>query len=573
MRRYLILIVLSVILISGIASSSLSADRWAVIIGISKYQDQNIPSTFCANDAKALYEVLVGKAGFIPDKNIKLLLNEEATRENIEETMEGWLAQKAKESDLVIISYGGHGFPLLDADGDEKARDPDDQYDEYLSTYNMSLENPTRAIPDDIFGYMLRKIRSKKVLIFINSCYSGGAAQSLSLPIGGALAATPEEIGQGVVSDLERDGTFILSASKDDEPAWQSYKLRDGEGGTVFGHYLVEALDGGADAEGNIDGKVTIREIKDYVFKYVPRYFDKDPMVKQQTPTYNDKLEGDVVLIPPARAEGQIVGVLSNKEIIINLGSDDELEEGEEYAILSPEGEIAKLIRISKVWEARSQAEVVEDILPEVKLEEGLKIRRGWPEEVVATQPEPETGDLMIESIPLKAEIYLNGEFKGETPLKLEGLKIGTIKLKITKEGYRDWEGEVEIVANETVTINYTLELSISPNSISNIQLSPSSPASLALNQRVNITFDYVTDEVDGVRIFVRPFSNGSLTPHYGAHGSGLYPLGSGSGTGFFTIRSGDATVDQLRFQMLNADQSQLLLEFFIPVEYHFSSN
>jgi hypothetical protein len=117
------------------------------------------------------------------------------------------------------------------------------------------------------------------------------------------------------------------------------------------------------------------------------------------------------------------------------------------------------------------------------------------------------------------------------------------------------------------------VEYHFAANSVSNIQLSPLPPASLAFNQHVDISFDYVTDQAGGARIFVRPFTAGSLTPNYSASGSPLYPLGSGNGTGYFTIASGDVTVDQLRIQMYNSDQSQLLLEFFIPVEYHFAAN
>lgn len=106
---------------------------------------------------------------------------------------------------------------------------------------------------------------------------------------------------------------------------------------------------------------------------------------------------------------------------------------------------------------------------------------------------------------------------------------------------------------------------------ISNVQLSPPSPASLASNQNVNITFDYATNVTGGVRIFVRPFTAGALAPNYAAHPSPLYPTGTGSGTGFFTITTGNVVVDQLRFQVFNANQTQLLMEFFVPVEYHFS--
>ncbi|HOT98637.1 MAG TPA: T9SS type A sorting domain-containing protein [bacterium] len=108
---------------------------------------------------------------------------------------------------------------------------------------------------------------------------------------------------------------------------------------------------------------------------------------------------------------------------------------------------------------------------------------------------------------------------------------------------------------------------------ISNIRMTPSSPACLLFNQKVTLTFDFSVSEAAGTLIFVRPFSGGALTPHYAAHASQSYPAGKGTGTAFFTIMTGDITVDQLRFQLKNADQSKVLLEFFIPVEYHFSAH
>lgn len=107
-------------------------------------------------------------------------------------------------------------------------------------------------------------------------------------------------------------------------------------------------------------------------------------------------------------------------------------------------------------------------------------------------------------------------------------------------------------------------------NSVSNVQMVASSPAALEYGMNVNITFDYSTDDAGGARIFMRPFSNGSLTPNYAASGSSLYPTGNGSGSAFFTITSGLANVDHIRVQILNSDQSTLLSETFLPVTYHF---
>ncbi|RPI03006.1 MAG: T9SS C-terminal target domain-containing protein [Calditrichaeota bacterium] len=112
-----------------------------------------------------------------------------------------------------------------------------------------------------------------------------------------------------------------------------------------------------------------------------------------------------------------------------------------------------------------------------------------------------------------------------------------------------------------------------STHSIYDIHISPISPTSIPLTQNVNITFKYKTDEPTGVRIFARPITGGTTSPGYGAHGSPLYPVGNGNGDGFFNIGSGNVTVDHIRFQMYNADQSQLLLEFFVPVEFHYAAN
>jgi hypothetical protein len=108
------------------------------------------------------------------------------------------------------------------------------------------------------------------------------------------------------------------------------------------------------------------------------------------------------------------------------------------------------------------------------------------------------------------------------------------------------------------------------PHLVTDIALTPSDPNILRFGQNVNITFNYTTTEAGGVRIFARPVSGVVLTPNFAAHGSPLYPVGSGTGTGSFTISSGAATVDKIRFQILNANQTALLFQTTIPVHYKF---
>lgn len=117
------------------------------------------------------------------------------------------------------------------------------------------------------------------------------------------------------------------------------------------------------------------------------------------------------------------------------------------------------------------------------------------------------------------------------------------------------------------------VEFHISTHTIFDIQFSPPSPTSIPLNENVNATFKYKTNLAGGVRIFVRPLTNGAATPGYAAHGSPLYPVGSGNASGHFTITTGDEIVTQARFRMTNDDQSQILLEFLMPVYYHFAAH
>ena len=105
---------------------------------------------------------------------------------------------------------------------------------------------------------------------------------------------------------------------------------------------------------------------------------------------------------------------------------------------------------------------------------------------------------------------------------------------------------------------------------VTNIVLTPPTPNILALNQNVTFTFNYSTTEAGGVRIFGRPFASAGLAKNYAAHGSPLYPVGTGSDNGFFTITSGKVTITKIRFQILNADQTILLFQGFIPVNYQF---
>ena len=109
-----------------------------------------------------------------------------------------------------------------------------------------------------------------------------------------------------------------------------------------------------------------------------------------------------------------------------------------------------------------------------------------------------------------------------------------------------------------------------SPHRVYNIAFDQQSPGYFTHGEQIDVSFEYATSDAGGIRIFSRPFTEGALTPNYAAQGSGLYPMGAGAGSGFFTISSNPAAIDHVRFALTNADQSATYLEYFEPVDYHF---
>ncbi|MGB6152103.1 MAG: hypothetical protein WBG48_08935 [Pricia sp.] len=113
-------------------------------------------------------------------------------------------------------------------------------------------------------------------------------------------------------------------------------------------------------------------------------------------------------------------------------------------------------------------------------------------------------------------------------------------------------------------------ETPINTGSVEITVVSPKSPRTLEVGERVNFNFKYSMNDPDGVFIWGRPMTNGSTTPNYAAHGAKIIKARQGTGSGFFTVTSPGKKVDQIRLQMWDADQKKLINETFVPVNYNF---
>ncbi|HEY9871555.1 MAG TPA: caspase family protein, partial [Candidatus Obscuribacterales bacterium] len=249
------------------------ADKWALIIGISKFKDPSLNLKFPAKDARDLYTYLTTEGNFAPD-HVKLLLNEDASREKILSALgDKWLPRVANPNDLVLIYISTHGSPSsLDVGGVN-----------YLIAYDTDRESLfSTGIPmQDLVRIIKGRVHSDRIVLVLDACHSGAAS-----PDGKAVFhqgnVNVDEIVQGT-------GQLVISSSAPDQISWESLHQPNG----VFTRHLIEAL-----RQSGPETKLghAYQYMKDKVQEEVLR--DRGAL---QTPVLRSKWEGsELVLAAPA---------------------------------------------------------------------------------------------------------------------------------------------------------------------------------------------------------------------------------------------------------------------------------
>jgi len=235
--------------------------RWAVVVGVSSYEDSRIPSLRYANrDARAFYDWLVSPGGgrFAPS-NTRLLIDEHATNERIKEALFNWLKQ-AIEEDVVVIYFAGHGSP----------ESPDAVQNLYLLPHDTQYDNiAVTGFPMwDIETALKRFIKAQRVVIIADACHAAGVGQAFDVAVRADRGLLINPITSGLQNLTEvGEGVCVISASRDREFSREGREWGGGHG--VFSFFLIEGLKGAADFDKS--GSVSIGEVAVYVSQQVRR--------------------------------------------------------------------------------------------------------------------------------------------------------------------------------------------------------------------------------------------------------------------------------------------------------------
>lgn len=225
---------------------------WAVVVGVGRYTTMPVLK-YSDDDAYQFYAFLKSpEGGALPDRQIKVLVDEDATRVNILQTMRQILL-KADENDEIVFYFSGHGL-----DGSFLPQDFD-------GINNRLLHSEVKTI--------FEQSKAKHKLCIADACFSGSLL-ALKQPLAPQIQAFYKAF------DNTQGGMALFMSSKSQEYSLEDQGLRSG----IFSHYLSRGLKGEADFDGN--KIVTMREIYDYVYKNVRTYTSS-----AQTPTISGQFD------------------------------------------------------------------------------------------------------------------------------------------------------------------------------------------------------------------------------------------------------------------------------------------
>lgn len=233
--------------------------RWALLIGVDKYDDPEIaPLGGAARDAKALADALVAYAGFPKDQ--VTVLSSDSTEPPTRGTILRHLAQLRNvvpQDGLLLIGFSGHG---IDRDGVAYLLPSDTQ------TLSDPLLLEETALSAEAVKKMIRQIGVQQVVMFVDACRNDPTRSRSG--------------GDNVMTDGFSKG-FSFETSNQDVQAFvtfyasavgqRAYEDRTTNQG-FFTSAIVEALSGAAATAG---GEVTLGELIRYVQHTVPERIRK----------------------------------------------------------------------------------------------------------------------------------------------------------------------------------------------------------------------------------------------------------------------------------------------------------
>lgn len=265
------------------ANSITTGNTYAVVIGISSYETPGIGRLdYAHRDAQEFAKFLQSKAGGdVPESNVRLLVNEEATYAAIYDALY-WLMDTCKKNDLVYFYFSGHG----DVENNTIYKTG------FLLAVNTPrfnyINNAIRVQDLNDIANTISVQKGARVILITDACHSGDLAGNSNR--GNFLVGDQLRAVKGKEIRITSCGPDELS---NEDEGW-------GGGRGVFSYYLVKGLEGLADY--SKDQAVTLNEIKNYLASS----FASDKLMRgkehKQNPVVNGPDNTRLAVVDPQNA-------------------------------------------------------------------------------------------------------------------------------------------------------------------------------------------------------------------------------------------------------------------------------
>jgi len=217
--------------------------RFALIIGNEDYYayqpdlNNDINVIYARNDASAFREYALNLLG-IPDQNIVFLLDGTTGQMKQAISKINLIIKNSNGKAEVFVYYAGHGLP------DEISKEP------YLIPVDINGKNAAEGIKLQDLYSKLTQFSSKRITVFIDACFSGGARNK------GLI----EERGVKIMpKENEMTGNLITFYSSSGSQSSLPFKKQEHG---LFTYFLLQILK-------ETKGFITLGELSDYLMKNI----------------------------------------------------------------------------------------------------------------------------------------------------------------------------------------------------------------------------------------------------------------------------------------------------------------
>jgi hypothetical protein len=232
-------------LICGVfaGESLFAARKFALIIGTNYKGSEITPLNLCEKDAEAMKRSIV-QTGNFDAANVRVLMGSQVTRENLRSSIVDWLGDQVTEGDQVFFFFAGHGM---------FNRDPSAKNG--LRNFLVMFKRP--HVSDDELSQWFGKIKTKKAVIILDCCFSGGIAKKGAATRGASNVPIPAGQDYTVLKDMENvyfQNKVVVASADDNETAIEIGRpIEHG----IFTYFFSKAM---LEADLNNDKNITAYE-------------------------------------------------------------------------------------------------------------------------------------------------------------------------------------------------------------------------------------------------------------------------------------------------------------------------